>query len=46
MKAYPARPHPAREEFARLRAEGMSCREAAARVGIHERTARDCGVDA
>ncbi|GAB2528954.1 IS30-like element ISBlo4 family transposase [Microbacterium petrolearium] len=41
VKAYPARPHPARGEFARLRAEGVSRREAAAQVGIHERTARD-----
>lgn len=41
VKAYPTRPHPGREEFARLRAEGMSRRDAAARVGIHERTAED-----
>lgn len=38
---FPARPHPRRAEFAQLRAAGISRREAAARVGIHERTARD-----
>jgi IS30 family transposase len=36
-----ARPHPRQTEFAQLRASGLSQREAAARVGIHERTARD-----
>jgi len=41
VKAYPSRPHPGRGEFAQLRAEGMSRQEAAARVGIHERTAED-----
>ncbi len=34
-------PHPGKADFARLRAEGLSRREAAARVGIHERTAKD-----
>ncbi|WP_275798315.1 helix-turn-helix domain-containing protein, partial [Microbacterium sp. Kw_RZR3] len=33
--------HPGRAEFARLRAEGKSRREAAVAVGIHERTAKD-----
>lgn len=33
--------HPGKAEFARLRAEGKSRREAAAAVGIHERTAKD-----
>jgi len=41
VKSYPARAHPGREEFAKLRADGLSRRDAAARVGIHERTARD-----
>lgn len=40
-RSRPGRPHPGREEFARLRAEGVSRRDAAARVGVHERTARD-----
>jgi len=39
--SFPARPDPRRETFARLRAEGVSRRDAAARVRIHERTARD-----
>jgi IS30 family transposase len=34
-------PHPGKAEFARLRGEGLSRREAAARAGIHERTAKD-----
>jgi len=34
-------PHPGKAEFARLRAEGLTRREAAARVGVHERTAKD-----
>ncbi|MDQ1076481.1 IS30 family transposase [Microbacterium testaceum] len=38
---FPARPHPRRGEYARLRGEGVSRRDAAAQVGIHERTARD-----
>lgn len=33
--------HPKKVDFAQLRAEGVSRREAAARVGIHERTAKD-----
>jgi IS30 family transposase len=33
--------HPGKATFARLRAKGMTQREAAARVGVHERTARD-----
>ena len=39
-------PHPGKAEFVRLRADGLSRREAAARVGVHERTAKDwdCGV--
>ena len=41
VKVYPSRPHPGRAEFARLRAEGVSRREAAVRVGIHPRTATD-----
>ncbi|XVX22049.1 IS30 family transposase [Actinomycetota bacterium] len=35
------RPHPGRAEFARLRAGGLSRSEAAAAVGIHQRTAWD-----
>lgn len=38
---FPARPHPRRGEYAQLRADGVSRRDAAAQVGIHERTARD-----
>jgi transposase, IS30 family len=34
-------PHPGRAEFHRLRAAGVSRREAAAAVGVHPRTARD-----
>ncbi len=34
-------PHPGLEEFKRLRADGVARREAAARVGVHERTAKD-----
>lgn len=34
-------PHPGREEYHRLRAEGASRREAASQVGVNERTARD-----
>lgn len=37
----PSRPDPRRGEYAQLRASGLSQREAAARVGIHERTGRD-----
>ena len=33
--------HPGRTEYDRLRASGVRQREAAARVGVHERTARD-----
>jgi IS30 family transposase len=33
--------HPGRAEYDRLRAAGVRRREAAARVGVHERTARD-----
>lgn len=33
--------HPGRAEYDRLRAVGVRRREAAARVGVHERTARD-----
>ena len=36
-----ARPDPRQGEFKRLRSAGYSRREAAARVGIHERTAKD-----
>ena len=32
VKSYPARAHPGREEFAKLRADGLSRRDAAARV--------------
>lgn len=38
---FPARPHPRRAEYARLRSEGVSRRDAAGLVGIGERTARD-----
>lgn len=38
---FPARPHPRRVEYAQLRSEGVSRRDAAGRVGINERTARD-----
>jgi IS30 family transposase len=34
-------PHPGRAEFDRLRAAGVTRREAAAAVGVHPRTARD-----
>lgn len=34
-------PHPRKDEYMRLRADGVSRREAVARVGINERTARD-----
>lgn len=36
-----ARPDPRQAVFTRFRVEGLSRREAAARVGVHERTARD-----
>lgn len=36
-----AGPHPRKREYEQLRADGMSRREAAALVGVHERTARD-----
>lgn len=39
--SFPARRHPRRDEYVRLRADGVSRREATARVGVHERTARD-----
>lgn len=34
-------PHPRKDEYMRLRADGMSRREAVARVEVNERTARD-----
>jgi IS30 family transposase len=36
-----APPHPGRAEYDRLRREGVARREAARRVGVHERTAED-----
>ena len=33
-------PHPRKGEYLQLRAEGMSRRDAVARVGVHERTAQ------